>query len=206
LRFDNSHAAFNPPFVTLLCKADDEAGTTSCFIVGQHFEERTMRQTERLCDCDKHASQASSHQACKHLKIRSESEIRSAIKAVAEEMAALDYPYLDAFSVRFSVGEAIRNAIRHAHHGDTNKAVQVSYLVEAGYVLAEVIDEGPGFDPSSVPNPMLPENRSRPLGKGIYFMRLFMTWVRFDGRGNRVTLCKMRSPARSALFEKIGRA
>jgi hypothetical protein len=60
--------------------------------------------------------------------------------------------------------------------------------------LAEVIDEGPGFDPKRVPNPFSKEQQGQVARKGLFFMRLFMSWVRFGGRGNRVTLCKLRSP------------
>jgi len=123
---------------------------------------------------------------------------------LAQEMAQLNYSHLDVFSVRYSVAEAIKNAIVHAHKGDPHKIVHLSYLIAPDYVLAEVIDEGPGFDPRSVPNPMAPENRTRDLGKGLYFMRLFMTWIRHDGRGNRVTLCKIRMGAYRAAYRADG--
>ena len=61
--------------------------------------------------------------------------------------------------------------------------------------MIEVEDEGRGFDPSHVPDPTLPENLERPNGRGLLLMRRSMTWVRYTGRGNRVTLCKRRSSA-----------
>jgi len=161
-----------------------------------------MRQTEQSCFGDYLTSDRSWIKACRHLTICYQTEIPVVTQQLGVEMAALGYPYMDLFSVRFSVGEAISNAIRHAHGGDPNKTVHVSYLVTPEYVLAEVIDEGSGFDPNTVPNPMARENQTWPLGKGLYFMKLFMTWVRYDGGGNRVTLCKMRSEPEPAAIRK----
>jgi len=59
-------------------------------------------------------------------------------------------------------------------------------------VLAEVEDEGPGFDPGGVADPTAAENRERTDGRGLLLMRHYMTWVRFSARGNRVTLYKQR--------------
>jgi serine/threonine-protein kinase RsbW len=161
-----------------------------------------MRRLDTGCPLDNLPCESNLMQICKHLTVSFETEVRAVTRQLAEEMTAIGYPHLDTFSVRFSVGEAIINALRHAHRWDPTKTVYVTYLVTPQYVLAEVIDEGPGFNPGSVPNPMLRENQGQPLGKGLYFMRLFMTWVRHNGRGNRVTLCKMRSESKPAIFEK----
>jgi serine/threonine-protein kinase RsbW len=56
-----------------------------------------------------------------------------------------------------------------------------------------VADEGAGFDANQVPDPALPENRTKPGGRGVMLMREFMTWIRFNNRGNRVTMCMHRS-------------
>jgi serine/threonine-protein kinase RsbW len=60
-------------------------------------------------------------------------------------------------------------------------------------MLVEVEDEGPGFDPGQVPDPTAPENWDKPSGRGLLLMRHFTTWMRYHGRGNRVTLCKHRT-------------
>ena len=56
----------------------------------------------------------------------------------------------------------------------------------------EVKDEGKGFDPQRVPDPLAPVNLERPGGRGVLLMRHYMTWVRYNRRGNRVMLCKRR--------------
>lgn len=54
-------------------------------------------------------------------------------------------------------------------------------------------DEGAGFDPSKLPGPDDPVDFDNPTGRGIMLMRTFMDEVRFNDRGNEVTLVKRRS-------------
>ena len=55
-------------------------------------------------------------------------------------------------------------------------------------------DEGRGFDPEQVPDPLAREILDRPGGRGLFLMWAYMTWVGFNRTGNRVTLVKQRSP------------
>jgi CheY-like chemotaxis protein/anti-sigma regulatory factor (Ser/Thr protein kinase) len=59
----------------------------------------------------------------------------------------------------------------------------------AAFVIA---DEGPGFDVSKLPDPTDPAHIDRPSGRGVLLMRAFMTEVRYNATGNRVTLVKTR--------------
>jgi CheY-like chemotaxis protein/anti-sigma regulatory factor (Ser/Thr protein kinase) len=58
---------------------------------------------------------------------------------------------------------------------------------EARFVIR---DEGPGFDPSKLPDPCDLENLEKPSGRGILLMRSFMDEISFNDRGNQVTLVK----------------
>jgi serine/threonine-protein kinase RsbW len=133
---------------------------------------------------------------CAHVAVRSLAEASTFAGTLVSRMTKLGYSHMDRFSVRFALEESVANAITHGHKGDQTKPVQVSYLVMPEYVLVEVGDQGSGFDPALVPNPMTKENRERPNGRGLFLMRLFMTWVRFHNGGRRVTMCKMRAPER----------
>lgn len=61
---------------------------------------------------------------------------------------------------------------------------------EARYVVR---DEGPGFDPSQLPDPTDPENLLRPSGRGIMLIRTFMDDVVFSSSGNELTMVKRLS-------------
>jgi CheY-like chemotaxis protein len=51
-------------------------------------------------------------------------------------------------------------------------------------------DEGPGFDPRKLPDPLDPENLEKVSGRGLLLIRTFMDEVRFNDRGNEITMIK----------------
>ena len=53
-----------------------------------------------------------------------------------------------------------------------------------------VRDEGPGFDPSTLPDPTDPENLALPHGRGLMLIRTFMDNVSFNEAGNELTMYK----------------
>jgi CheY-like chemotaxis protein/anti-sigma regulatory factor (Ser/Thr protein kinase) len=57
-----------------------------------------------------------------------------------------------------------------------------------------VRDEGNGFDPAHVPNPIDAENLGKPCGRGLLLIRTFMDEVRHNGQGNEITMLKRRRP------------
>ena len=128
------------------------------------------------------------------LGVRSAGEVVPLVDRVAAAMEAEGYPEHDVFAMRLALEEALVNALKHGHRNDPGKQVQVRYDVTAERALAEVRDEGPGFDPDAVPDPLAAENLERPSGRGLLLMRHYLSWVRHNARGNAVTLCKRRSP------------
>ena len=46
------------------------------------------------------------------------------------------------------------NAIKHGHHGDPSKEVQLRYHFTTECILAEIEDQGSGFKPEDVPDPL----------------------------------------------------
>jgi len=115
------------------------------------------------------------------------------IATVTAAMAVEGYAKEDLFAVRLSLEELIVNAMKHGHRGDRTKTVRIRYHVDAERVLVQVKDQGPGFDPDKVPNPLAPKNLLRSSGRGLFLVRSFMSWVRFNAEGNCVTICKNRS-------------
>ncbi len=55
-------------------------------------------------------------------------------------------------------------------------------------------DEGPGFDPSKLPDPTDPANLERPCGRGLLLMRTFMDEICYNDKGNQVTMTKSCKP------------
>jgi serine/threonine-protein kinase RsbW len=108
-------------------------------------------------------------------------------------MTAVGYAARDVFAMHLALEEAVINAIKHGHLGDTTKTVRVSYCVDPEQALVNVEDEGPGFDPDDVADPLDPENFERGTGRGLLLMRSYLTWIKYNERGNGVSLCKSRS-------------
>ena len=129
------------------------------------------------------------------LAVHSGAQAGEATDAVVAAMAEAGYPPRDLFAVRLALDEALANAIKHGHGGAAGKRVEVRYRVDPGEVLVTVLDQGPGFDPARVPDPLAPANVERPTGRGLLLIRAYMTWVRHNERGNGVTLCRRRSAA-----------
>ena len=128
-----------------------------------------------------------------HESVSSAREVDRVLERLAAALAGVGYPTRDVFSVRLAVEEAIVNALKHGHQGDSSKEVRVASLVRPQQVLLVIEDEGLGFEPDELPDPLAPENLERACGRGVFLMRHYVTWVRFNDRGNCVTLCKRRS-------------
>jgi serine/threonine-protein kinase RsbW len=119
-------------------------------------------------------------------------EVVPTAEAVVAAMAAAGYAETDLFAMRLGLEEAIVNGLKHGNRGDPARRVSVRYRVGPEQALVEVEDQGPGFNPGDVPDPLAPENLERPSGRGLLLMRAYLTWVRYSDRGNAVTLCKSR--------------
>jgi serine/threonine-protein kinase RsbW len=126
-------------------------------------------------------------------RLNSPADLRPLGEMLETRMRLFGFPGKDLFAVRLALEEAVTNAFRHGHRGDPDRSIHVRYLVTVAEVLLEVEDQGPGFDPGQVPDPLAEENLDRPSGRGLFLMRAYMTWMSFNPKGNRVTLVRQRS-------------
>jgi serine/threonine-protein kinase RsbW len=131
----------------------------------------------------------------KRVEIHAVHDLPPVRRVLIAEMTTLGYPAKDRFAVELALREAVVNAVDHGHGGDPSRTVLVVYHVNPAEVLLEVADEGPGFNPYRVPNPLAETYLWRASGRGLFLLRVYMTWIRFNRRGNRVILCKKRSEA-----------
>lgn len=95
--------------------------------------------------------------------------------------------------IDLAVREALANAIKHGNREDPAKRVEVDVTVEDDELVIRVEDEGEGFEPFEVSDPLAPENLLNPDGRGIFYMKSFMDDIDYSfrpGGGTRVTLRK----------------
>jgi serine/threonine-protein kinase RsbW len=83
--------------------------------------------------------------------------------------------------VGVAVRESVINAIKHGNACDEHKRVHVEFTpieIDAPRGIAiRVRDEGTGFDPGVLPDPLAPENLLKASGRGIFLIRSFMDEV-----------------------------
>lgn len=79
-----------------------------------------------------------------------------------------------------SVTEAVNNAIVHGNRSNPAKKVVVTCEVLPGWLVVLVDDQGKGFRPESVRNPLTKENLLKESGRGIFLMRTLMDKVEFE--------------------------
>lgn len=94
------------------------------------------------------------------------------------------------FALRLSLEEAVINAIKHGNKLDPSKKVRIDFRLEDDQAKIVVEDEGPGFNPTEVPDPTLPEYLDRETGRGLMLIENYMDEVHFNPKGNAVTLIK----------------
>jgi serine/threonine-protein kinase RsbW len=129
-----------------------------------------------------------------HITIKTTGEVSGCVQALIDALTPLQYPERSLFGIRLALEEAIVNGVRHGNRHDPAKMVRIRYQLDAEQFLIEIEDEGPGFDPDGVPDPLAPQNLERPGGRGVFLMRYYMTWVSYNERGNCVTMCHRRTP------------
>ncbi|MCA8996564.1 MAG: ATP-binding protein [Planctomycetaceae bacterium] len=71
-----------------------------------------------------------------------------------------------------------------------DRRILVDVSIDQAGIRYQVRDEGPGFDPSTLPDPTDPANLERPCGRGLLLMRTFMDEVNYNDCGNEVTMRK----------------
>ncbi len=72
------------------------------------------------------------------------------------------------------------------------RRVRISARLAPEQATFVILDQGPGFDVTKLPDPTDPEFLERPSGRGLLLMRAFMDEVHYNATGNRVTLVKRR--------------
>lgn len=87
-----------------------------------------------------------------------------------------------------AVTEAVNNGIIHGNKNDETKNVTVTCGLDAGLLTVKIRDEGTGFDPSSLSNPLEEQNLLSTGGRGVFLMRAFMESVDYNAAGNEVTM------------------
>jgi serine/threonine-protein kinase RsbW len=91
-----------------------------------------------------------------------------------------------------AVRESVVNAIKHGNRLDETKRVRIEFTTRPEALEMEVRDEGKGFDPGSIADPLAPENLLKAEGRGIFFMRSFVDSVDYSFPSEGGTVVRLR--------------
>lgn len=94
--------------------------------------------------------------------------------------AAVGLDEIQMHKLMVSITEAVNNAIMHGNKSDAKKHVTLACELLPGWLLFLINDEGRGFHPEGVRNPLKDENLLRENGRGVFLMRTFMDKVEFE--------------------------
>ena len=121
-------------------------------------------------------------------------EVEAAAERLATE-AGLDED--ERFHVTMAVREAAVNAVLHGNDYDPSRHIAVGLENTGKDLVFTIADEGRGFIPDTVPDPLAPENLMRGTGRGIFLIRSLMDEVHFRqlNPGTELTLIKHLAPA-----------
>jgi serine/threonine-protein kinase RsbW len=121
------------------------------------------------------------------LVLNSHVDVLDYVQVVCDQLCATARLNEDAVHwVGVAVRESVVNAIRHGNKFDPGKHVIVDFAFvpahQPEFLEVKVRDEGEGFDPDALADPLAPENLLKASGRGIFFMRNFMDDVELRRR------------------------
>jgi serine/threonine-protein kinase RsbW len=89
-----------------------------------------------------------------------------------------------------ALDEAFVNAVKHGNKFDARKLVRISAEISKQEAKFTIEDEGEGFDVNNIPDPLDPTNLFKTSGRGVLFIFNIMDEVKYNDRGNRLTMVK----------------
>jgi serine/threonine-protein kinase RsbW len=92
-----------------------------------------------------------------------------------------------------ALDEAFVNAVKHGNKYDAKKLVRITADASPSEARFTIEDEGEGFDVNSIPDPLDPANLFKTSGRGVLFIYNIMDEVKYNERGNRLTMIKKRA-------------
>ncbi len=127
------------------------------------------------------------------ISIPSEPDKIHFVEAETEKLAkelGFDEDTCDNLSI--AVTEVVANAITHGNKKDKTKKVFIKYVFSDKVLKIHIRDEGRGFKPENIANPLEPENIYKESGRGIFIVNTLMDDVKylFDQNGSEIILIK----------------
>jgi serine/threonine-protein kinase RsbW len=126
------------------------------------------------------------------IDIQSSFEMVDLVQVVFESLSShVGFDQDSSHWMSVAIRESVTNAVRHGNKLDASKRVIIRFEYGADEFAVTVEDEGEGFNPGEIPDPLAEENLLRASGRGIFFMKNFMDEVDYHFEPNRGTRVRM---------------
>jgi serine/threonine-protein kinase RsbW len=112
-------------------------------------------------------------------------------RTVLREAEVLGFDEDDLHRIGISVRECMVNAVVHGNRYNARKKVHLKVSRAPDRLTVWVADEGEGFDPAALPDPLASENLLRQSGRGVLMMQAFMDEFQICTRAPQGTEVKM---------------
>ena len=133
---------------------------------------------------------------CRKLRLSLESTLDSveAAELIVQRLAELNgFNEDQVHQIGMGVRETVANAVKHGNCFNAAKRISFDASVDEGAFEVTVTDQGAGFEPDSVADPLVGDNLLRSSGRGLLLMKAFFDEVEVGpcaGTGTRVRLVK----------------
>lgn len=119
------------------------------------------------------------------MTIQSSLEHIESVEKLAEKVAdAMQFSEEEKDSLAIAVTEAVNNAIIHGNKQNKDKTVTIRFILEGKRLGVYIKDQGEGFNPKNVSDPLAPENLLKESGRGIFILSTLMDDVKFEFKGD----------------------
>lgn len=112
-------------------------------------------------------------------------KVESLLSALQSELSFNDEFYA---RLMLAVSEAATNGILHGNKLDESKKIEINAYRDNDKLVIETQDEGEGFDPDDVPDPLAEENLMKTSGRGVFLMHEYADDMNYSENGTKLTL------------------
>lgn len=110
---------------------------------------------------------------------------------IIEQLRLMDFSErIISTEILMTLDEAITNAHKHGNKADPEKKIFVHTEISQNKMKMSIRDEGEGFDPNQLIDPLSAEGIERNCGRGVFLIKSYMDEVSYNDKGDELTIVK----------------